>query len=103
MRRRAFIASTTSLALAPSIVRAQAAWPTKQVRFIVPFPPGGGTDTVGRIIADQLGRLFGQTFLVDNRGGAGGTVGTVELARAAPDGYTVGMITVGSHGIHPTL
>jgi tripartite-type tricarboxylate transporter receptor subunit TctC len=103
MRRRALIASTASLVLAPAIVRAQAAWPNRQVRFIVPFPPGGGTDTVGRIIADQLGKTLGQTFVVDNKGGAGGTVGTVELARAAPDGYTVGMITVGSHGIHPTL
>jgi len=103
MRRRALIASTASLVLAPAVARAQAAWPNRQVRFIVPFPPGGGTDTIGRIIADQLGKTFGQTFVVDNRGGAGGTVGTVELARAAPDGYTVGMITVGSHGIHPTL
>jgi tripartite-type tricarboxylate transporter receptor subunit TctC len=103
MRRRGLIASTASLLFAPAIARAQAAWPNRQVRFIVPFPPGGGTDTIGRIIADQLGKTFGQTFVVDNRGGAGGTVGTVELARAAPDGYTVGMITVGSHGIHPTL
>jgi tripartite-type tricarboxylate transporter receptor subunit TctC len=103
MRRRAFVASSITLGLAPAIVRAQGAWPDRQVRFVVPFPPGGGTDTIGRIIADQLGKTFGQTFIVDNKGGAGGTVGTVELARAAPDGYTVGMITVGSHGIHPTL
>ena len=103
MRRRAFIASTAALAVMPGAAGAQAPWPNRQVRFIVPFPPGGGTDTVGRIIADQLGKLFGQTFVVDNKGGAGGTVGTVELARAVPDGYTVGMITVGSHGIHPTL
>ena len=103
MRRRALIASTASLVLAPAVGRAQDKWPSRQVRFIVPFPPGGGTDTVGRIIADQLGKVLGQTVLVDNKGGAGGTVGTVELARAAPDGYTVGMITVGSHGIHPTL
>ncbi|MGE0422618.1 MAG: Bug family tripartite tricarboxylate transporter substrate binding protein [Reyranellaceae bacterium] len=103
MRRRALVASSITLALSPAIVRAQDKWPSRQVRFIVPFPPGGGTDTVGRIIADQLGKTFGQTFVVDNKGGAGGTVGTVELARATPDGYTVGMITVGSHGIHPTL
>ncbi|MBV9835670.1 MAG: tripartite tricarboxylate transporter substrate binding protein, partial [Alphaproteobacteria bacterium] len=96
-------ASSVALGLAPAIVRAQGTWPDRQVRFIVPFPPGGGTDTVGRIIADQLGKTLGQTFVIDNKGGAGGTVGTVELARAAPDGYTVGMITVGSHGIFPTL
>ncbi|QQS13865.1 MAG: tripartite tricarboxylate transporter substrate binding protein [Rhodospirillales bacterium] len=100
--RRQIIAGAAALA-APSIARAQDGYPNRQVRFIVPFPPGGGTDTIGRIVADHLGRLFGQTVVVENKGGAGGTVGTVELARAAPDGYTIGMITVGSHGIHPTL
>ncbi|MGE3647901.1 MAG: tripartite tricarboxylate transporter substrate binding protein, partial [Reyranellaceae bacterium] len=65
MRRRALVASSITLALSPAIVRAQDKWPSRQVRFIVPFPPGGGTDTVGRIIADQLGKTFGQTFVVD--------------------------------------
>ena len=55
---------------------AQAAWPAKTVRFIVPFAPGGGTDTVSRLICDQLGRTFGQQFVVDNKGGAGGNIGT---------------------------
>ena len=102
MQRRLFLGAITLASVAFREARAQA-WPTKSVRFIVPFPPGGGTDTVGRIIADQLGRMLGQTFVIENKGGAGGTVGTIELARAPRDGYTVGMITVGSHGIHPTL
>jgi len=102
MQRRHFLGAMASLPMASLDARAEA-WPTKSVRFIVPFPPGGGTDTVGRIVADQLGRALGQTFVVDNKGSAGGTVGTIELARASRDGYTVGMITVGSHGIHPTL
>ena len=101
--RRSMMGSALAVAAAPSGARAQTAYPNKPVRFIVPFPPGGGTDTIGRIVAENLGRVLGQTVLVDNKGGAGGTVGTVELARAAPDGYTVGMITVGSHGIHPSL
>ncbi len=76
--------------------RAQPAWPAKPVRFIVPFAPGGGTDSVSRLICDQLSRSFGQSFVIDNKGGAGGNIGTAELARAAPDGYTVGLITVAS-------
>ena len=67
----------TLAAAAPLSRRAaQAAWPTKPVRFIVPFAPGGGTDTVSRLICDQLSRTFGQSFVVDNKGGAGGNIGT---------------------------
>src|SRR6266545_1906110 len=87
MLRRSLL---TSAIAAPMVVRghaaeAQAAWPAKTVRFIVPFAPGGGTDTVSRLICDQLGRAFGQQFVVDNKGGAGGNIGTAELARATPD------------------
>ena len=105
MKRRTLLAAALaapSLA-APSIVRAQAAWPAKPVRFICPFAPGGGTDTVSRLMSDQLSKILGQTFVVENKGGAGGNIGTVELARATPDGYTVGLISVASHTLNPML
>ena len=64
-------------------------WPTRPVRVIVPFPPGGGTDTVARPLSVKFGQLTGQQFIIDNRGGAGGTIGAAAAAKAAPDGYTV--------------
>jgi tripartite-type tricarboxylate transporter receptor subunit TctC len=100
MKRRSLLAAALA---APAIARAQASWPTKTVRFIVPFAPGGGTDTVSRLICDQLSRHFGKQFVVDNKSGAGGNIGTVELARAAPDGYTLGLISVASHTLNPML
>ena len=100
MKRRSLLAAALA---APSIARAQPAWPTKPIRWIVPFAPGGGTDTVSRLIGDQLSRSLGQTVVVENKGGAGGNIGTVELARAAPDGYTIGLISVASHTLNPML
>jgi len=98
------LATAAPLGAAPlSGAMAQPAWPAKPVRFIVPFAPGGGTDSVSRLICDQLGKTFNQSFVVDNKGGAGGNIGTVELARAAPDGYTLGLISVASHTLNPML
>jgi len=77
-------------------------FPNRALRMIVPFPPGGGTDIVARMLAQKLGEALGQQVIVDNRGGAGGAIGTELLARAAPDGYTAGVVS-GSHAINPAL
>lgn len=77
-------------------------YPTKPVRFIVPFAPGGGTDTLTRILAQKLTETMGQPVIVDNRPGAGGTIGTDIVAKASPDGYTLAMV-ISSHAINPSL
>ena len=86
----------------PAIGRAEP-WPAKPVRLVVPFPPGGPTDLVARPLAQQLGDALGQQVVVDNRGGAGGSVGAQNVATAAPDGYSLLMGTVGTSAINPAL
>ncbi|KAA0890921.1 tripartite tricarboxylate transporter substrate binding protein [Pusillimonas sp. ANT_WB101] len=96
MNRRRFTTASIALALTLgfSLTSVQAAqWPERPVTLIVPFAPGGATDIVGRIVADQLGKILKQTFIVENRGGAAGAVGMNELARSKPDGYTFALIT----------
>ena len=77
-------------------------WPTKPVRFIVPYPPGGGTDVIARILQKPLSDGLGQQVVIENRGGAGGALGTEAVAKAAPDGYTL-LFTLSSHTINPLL
>lgn len=79
------------------------AWPSRPVRVIVPFPPGGGTDTIARIVAQHLQGVFGQPFPVENRSGGSGVVGTEAVARAAPDGYTLAMTASGPITILPQM
>jgi tripartite-type tricarboxylate transporter receptor subunit TctC len=91
--------------LALSALAAPAAaddYPTRSIRLIIPFPPGGSNDVVGRIIANQLGQKLGQQVFVDNRGGAGGVVGTDVAAKSTPDGYTLLVISV-AHAVGPWL
>jgi tripartite-type tricarboxylate transporter receptor subunit TctC len=78
-------------------------YPDRPVRVIVPFPPGGGVDIMTRFATEILSRAVGQQFYVDNRPGAGANLGAELLAKSAPDGYTVGTMTIGTHGINPTL
>ena len=89
------LAALTALTLLATPALAQDGWPNRPVRMIVPFPAGGSTDIVARAIAQHLGGVFGQQFVVDNRGGAAGNIGTDAIAKAAPDGYTIGLSTSG--------
>ena len=89
------------LALAAGLVHAQD-WPTKPIRMIVPYPPGGGTDVVARILTEKLSPELGQPIVIDNKGGAGGSVGTEIAAHSPADGYTI-LLTLSSHTINPKL
>ncbi len=101
LKRRAFVLATPFLA--SGIARAADAWPTKPVKYINVFPPGGPTDTLSRIVCNQLSELTGQQFIVDNKAGSGGNIGTDAIAKSAPDGYTIGLYTIASQAIAPTL
>jgi tripartite-type tricarboxylate transporter receptor subunit TctC len=79
------------------------AWPNRTVTLVVPFPPGGGTDTGGRILAEQLGKRWGQTVIVENKGGAAGQIGADLVAKAKPDGYTLLLGNIGTQAINPSL
>ncbi len=78
-------------------------YPAKPITLIIPFPPGGSTDIIGRIAADGMSRELGQPFVVDNRGGAGGAIGAKAIAEGAPDGYTLGIATVSTHVVNPVV
>jgi tripartite-type tricarboxylate transporter receptor subunit TctC len=105
-RRRAFILAGSALAapmVAGGIARAADDWPNKPVKYINSFPAGGPTDVLSRIVCQKLSELSGQQFVVENKGGSGGNVGADAIAHSAPDGYTVGLLSVSSHAIATTL
>ena len=86
----------------PLAAQAQGAYPDKPIKFVVPYPPGGGTDVVARIVQQRLQAALGQPIVIDNKGGAGGSLGTDIVAKSAPDGYTV-LFTLSSHTINPAI
>jgi len=104
-RRRTLLALAAALAPLPS--RSQDAWPSRPIKLICPFPPGGTSDIMARLVADPLGKELGQQVIVENIGGAGGTIGTLRAAKMAPDGYTLVQTGVGqsavAHGLDPRL
>src|SRR4051794_4653755 len=106
LRRRPFVASAAALT-AGSSLHAQDAWPSKPLKIISPFPAGGTSDVMARMIAEPLTRELGQQVIVENVGGAGGTIGTLRAAKMAPDGYTIVQTGVGqnavAHGLDPKL
>ena len=102
IRRRSLVAFAAA-ALASRSLRAQGAWPSRTVRIVVPFAPGGTTDILARALAPELAKALGQSFIVENKAGAGGNLGADIVAKSAPDGYTLVMGTVGTQAINPSL
>jgi len=102
--RRIFLQSAAgaSLMLATGAL-AQTAWPNRAVRLIVPYPPGGSTDVLARILAERLNQIYGQPFVIENRPGAGGNIGIATVTSSAADGYTIGAATVGHFAINQFL
>ena len=99
-------AALAFMVLVPALVPASAgaqAYPNKPIRLMVPFPPGGSTDIVARIVAQKLGAQLGQSLVIENRGGAGGTLGTAVVAKAAPDGYSLVIGTTSTHVVAPSV
>ncbi|MGK7863881.1 Bug family tripartite tricarboxylate transporter substrate binding protein [Falsiroseomonas sp. E2-1-a4] len=105
--RRALLAGAgllaTPILATPGILHAQGNWPERSVRLVVPFTPGGSTDILARAMGAELQEAFGQPFVVENRAGAGGTLGSEIVARAAPDGYTLMMGHIGTLAVNPSL
>ena len=101
--RRRVLAFSAAPFLASGLARAADDWPNKPVRYINVFPPGGPTDTLSRIVCAELSELTGQQFIVENKAGSGGNIGTDAIAKSTPDGYTIGLYTIASQSIAPTL
>src|SRR5438105_1345206 len=102
MRARA-TAALAALAVVASLPASAQTYPSRPITVVVPFPAGGPSDVVARIVAEHMGKLLGQTMIIENVGGAGGTIGSARVAAAAPDGYTLLAAAMGSHVAAPML
>ena len=104
-RRRLLAASTSALALlaSPGALRAQAGWPAKPVRIVVPYPPGGASDITARLLGQKLAELWGQPVVIDNRAGANGIIALDHTAKQPGDGYTLLMANLGPNAINPAV
>ncbi len=102
--KRGFLASTVAAASLfwPSLARAQEAYPNQNVRFLVAFPAGGPTDAIARILGERLTEKWGQSVVIENRGGAGGNIAARQVAKAEPNGYTV-LVTTSAYAVNPSL
>lgn len=106
LHRRHFVRTACAVGGAvalPALAQAPARYPTRPITLVVPFPPGGAVDNAARAISDRLGKVLGQTVLVDNKGGAGGAIGSIFVARAAPDGYTLVVTSQTTHVVNPAV
>ena len=103
-RRQVLKASAGALPLVvtAATASAQAAYPARPVKVVIPYPPAGGADTVGRLLFQKLGEMWGAQFVIDNRGGAGGTIAAAAVAKAERDGYTI-MYDATAHSVNPSL
>src|SRR5476649_2375672 len=102
MKRRHLLSAGLGLVAAPSLVRAQAKYPERPIRLVIPFAPAGPTDIIGRKVGERMTGLLGQTWVIDNKAGAAGSIGAVEVKNAKPDGYTLLFATSSNHAINPT-
>ena len=102
MKRRHLLAAGLGTLAAPTLARADAKYPERTIRLVIPFAPAGPTDIIGRMAAEKLTPLLGQTMIVDNKAGAAGSIGAMEVVHAKPDGYTLLFATSSTHAINPT-
>jgi len=102
MKRRSLLIASLGTLAAPGIVRAQSKYPERTIRLVVPFAPAGPTDIIGRKVAEKMTALLGQTMIVENKSGAAGSIGAVEVKNAKPDGYTLLFAPSSTHAVNPT-